>query len=852
MAARSGPLAKYHQKRDFGITPEPRGKKTARAKLLRFVVQKHHASRMHYDFRLEAGGVLASWAVPKGPSLDTHERRLAMHVEDHPMDYRSFEGTIPKGQYGAGSVIVWDEGTYTLAEGTDPVKEIAKGKIKFVMAGHRLRGMFSLVKIKGREGESGDPWLLIKDRDEHVDTSREITDEDTSVVTGKTLEQIAADPRSATWQSKPTARAAAKPKRGTAKRDRVPTIVTPMLATTVDEAFDNDDWLFEIKWDGYRAICTVDERGGLKLVSRNGLDLLARFPDLTCLSQAFGSLPIVVDGEIVSLDDKGRSSFGRLQNWGDHREPLTFVAFDLLYADGRDLRKEPLERRKELLKRVIVDDGCVMYSKHVVGKGIALFEQAAKLGLEGIIGKKIASTYQERRTRDWVKIKAQNEQEFVVGGWTDPRGSRRGFGALLLGVYEGDTLRPVGSVGTGFDANTLRDISAQLLLLERKTSPFDRPVVANATAHWVKPELVAQVRFAEWTGDGQLRQPAFLGLRIDKAPREVVAEQPSGAADPPSAASKSPISTKVDGRSLAFTNLDKVLWPRDGYTKGDLIGYYERVARWVLPYLRDRLLTLERFPNGIDASSFYEKQMPKGMPEWVARKTIDSHGSARSKITYVVCNDAASLAYLANLAAIVLHPWVSRVDSLDEPDYMLFDLDPGERCTLKTLAQVALCVRDQLAEIGLTPLVKTSGASGLHVILPLAAGYTYDTLKIFSELIAHRVSDEMGTAVTLQRTIAKRSQEAVYFDYLQVGRGKTLVPPYVVRARDGAPVSVPLEWGEVEAFARSRQAQPWHEFAKHTIANVPERLERDGDPWSGRGWKKSKLEPAIAKARKNW
>ena len=837
MAARTGPLAKYHEKRDFGVTPEPRGKKATRAAKLRFVIQKHHASRMHYDFRLEAGGVLASWAVPKGPSLDTHERRLAMHVEDHPMDYRSFEGTIPKGQYGAGSVIVWDEGTYALAEGTDPVREIANGKIKFIMSGTRLHGMFTLVRIKGREGESGDPWLLIKDRDEHVDTTREITDEDTSVVSGKTLEQIAADPRSATWQSKPVSRGAKKALPA-AKRDKVPTVKSPMLATAIDDAFDNDDWLFEIKWDGYRAICSVDERGKLTLTSRNGLDLLERFPPLECLSRAFGSLPIVADGEIVSLDENGRSSFGRLHDWSDRRDPLTFVAFDLLYADGRDLRKEPLIERKALLERTIVDDACVMYSKHVVDAGNALFEQAKQRGLEGIIGKKIASTYQERRTHDWVKIKAQLEQEFVVGGWTDPRGSRRGFGALLLGVYDGRKLRPVGSVGTGFDAKKLERISAQLAELERATSPFDGPVVANAPAHWVKPELVAQVRFTEWTEDGQLRQPAFLGLRIDKPAKEATCEKR--------------VTANVDGKALSFSNLDKVLWPRDGITKGDLIAYYERVAKWLVPYLQGRLLTLERFPNGIDAPSFYEKQMPKGLPDWVGRETIDSHSSARSKITYVVCNDAATLTYLANLAAIVLHPWVSRIVSLDEPDYMLFDLDPGDACTLKTLARVALCVRDQLHDIGLKPLVKTSGASGLHVILPLSAGYTYDSAKIFSELIAHRVSDEMREAVTLQRTIAKRPQEAVYFDYLQVGRGKTLVPPYVVRARDGAPVSVPLEWSEVETYARSRTAHPWQEFQKHTIANVPDRLERDGDPWSGAGWKKAKLEPAIARARKKW
>ncbi len=495
---------------------------------MRFVVQMHRASRLHYDFRLEADGVLASWAVPKGPTLVPGDRRLAMHVEDHPLDYRDFEGNIPPGQYGAGNVIVWDRGTYSLAEGDDPADEIANGKIKFVLHGKKLRGEFTLVKIKPREDEQGDPWLLIKDRDEHSDSRYDPADHPESVKSGKTLKDVAADPRAKTWQSKPSARQAAARQRAAVKRDPIPHPKSLMLATLVAEPFDDDGWLFEIKWDGYRALCTV-EGEKLSLVSRNGLDMLPRFPDLEALSGAFSSVPVVVDGEIVSLDSKGRSEFQRLQESQKKPAGLTYVAFDLLYADGQDLRRHPLEERKALLERLIRDDSPVLYSKHVVGRGKALYESAREQRLEGIIGKKRDSTYQERRSRDWVKIKTGCEQEFVVGGWTEPKGSRKGFGALLLGVYEKKSLRYVGAVGTGFSAKLLGELHARLEKLERKTSPFVNAVDANAPTHWASPELVVQIRFSEWTRDGYLRQPAYLGLRTDKRPADVVAERPVNA-----------------------------------------------------------------------------------------------------------------------------------------------------------------------------------------------------------------------------------------------------------------------------------------------------------------------------------
>ncbi|MBV8373188.1 MAG: non-homologous end-joining DNA ligase [Candidatus Eremiobacteraeota bacterium] len=523
-----GELETYKKKRDFAQTPEPSGKKVTPGKRLRFVVQKHHATRLHYDFRLEAGGVLASWAVPKGPTLAPLDRRLAMHVEDHPLDYRDFEGNIPSGQYGAGSVIVWDNGTYTLAEGDDPAAEIAAGKIKFVLDGKKLHGEFTLVRIKGREGEHGDPWLLIKDRDEFADPKYDPADHPESVKSGKTLDDVARNPRAKIWNSKQKARHAALPRLAAraVKRDPLPKLKSVMLATLIDEPFDDDQWLFEIKWDGYRAICTIDEKGHLTLSSRNDLDFLERFPDLHGLAHAFKSIPIVVDGEIVSLDAEGRSEFQRLQESQKKSAALTFAAFDLLYADGRDLRKTPLEERKALLERLIVDDESVMYSKHVIGKGKSLFESARTRKLEGIVGKRRESLYQERRSRDWVKIKAQLNAEFVVGGWTEPRGSREAFGALLLGAYDNGAFRYVGHVGTGFSQKLLRELHARLQRLERKSSPFDTPVESNMRAHWTRPELVVEVRFTEWTRDLLLRQPAYLGLRPDKTARDVTLELP--------------------------------------------------------------------------------------------------------------------------------------------------------------------------------------------------------------------------------------------------------------------------------------------------------------------------------------
>jgi bifunctional non-homologous end joining protein LigD len=519
------PLAEYVQKRDFAATPEPKGRQRSASKTLRFVVQKHRATRLHYDFRLEANGVLASWAIPKGPPRDPKERRLAMHVEDHPYEYRTFEGIIPTGNYGAGEVIVWDEGTYRLAEGTNPAEEIADGKIKFILNGTKLHGMWTLVKIKPRPGEHGEPWLIIKDHDEYADPKWDPEDEPQSVRSGKTLADIKSDAKAKTWKSsRPAARNTRRAAPRATRVDPLPRDLSPMLAIVVEQPFDDPDWLFEVKWDGYRALATIDTDRKMTVISRNGLDLLARFPDLAAIGDAFDTLPVLFDGEICVLDERGRSSFQGLQSYEPGKGGLTFIAFDLLYADGRDLRALPLEERKARLEEAILPDQGVLYSQHVIGAGKEFFALAKREGLEGIIGKRRDAPYVSARSRAWVKIKAKLEQEFVIGGWTEPRGSRAQFGALLLGYYDGPSLVYAGHVGTGFDAKKLRDIGKLLRASEVTRSPFASTPKTNTKAHFVTPELVAEIAFGEWTRDGILRHPVFLGLRVDKDAREVTRE----------------------------------------------------------------------------------------------------------------------------------------------------------------------------------------------------------------------------------------------------------------------------------------------------------------------------------------
>lgn len=522
-------LETYVKKRDFSRTPEPSGASVPSdaADLPRFVIQKHHASRLHYDVRLEADGVLKSWAVPKGPSYDTRDKRFAVAVEDHPLDYRDFEGVIEAGNYGAGEVVVWDRGTYRLLEGSDTTAQIAKGSLKFELYGEKLRGAFALVHIKGRDGEETS-WLLIKERDDRVDPDWKIDEHGESVISGRTLDDIAGDPAS------PHHAAAAATKAPVRKRPKkivvAPEIPGPMLATAVTEAMDDPDWYYELKWDGYRAIVTIDAAGEVAIASRNGNDFTTKFPELRSLATAFSPRPAVVDGEIVVLDEEGRPSFSslqaRLDRFGRAKAalPVTFVAFDLLAAGARDLRDEPLSARKAELARALTGEGPVLESKHVAGDGKALFAMARESGLEGIVMKRAASPYVSKRSKDWLKVKALRRQEFVIGGWTEGRGSRAHFGALLVGTYRGEELVYAGSVGTGFDAKLLAGIAKKLAPLAASASPFVTLPKLDAKPHFVEPVLLAEVSFTEWSHDDHLRHPVFVALREDKPARDVVRE----------------------------------------------------------------------------------------------------------------------------------------------------------------------------------------------------------------------------------------------------------------------------------------------------------------------------------------
>ncbi len=972
-------LAAYAKKRRFDATPEPSGEnsriKPSTSRRLRFVIQMHRATRLHWDFRLEADGVLKSWAVPKGPTLDPAEKRFAAHVEDHPLDYREFEGIIPRGNYGAGEVVVWDRGTYRLLEGTDVAEQIAKGSLKFELFGEKVHGGFALVRMKGRDGEEN-AWLLIKERDDSIDRDWNIEDYPESVKSGKTLADFAADPNAPHWISNRPESAASAPSptktriaaaahaaeaaveapktepvsKRAARRtepgsaaptqqtvDPIPSIASPMLAVAVEHAFDDDRWLFELKWDGYRAIVRIDADGTVRLDSRNALDLTPRFPELRGLAAAFADAPIVVDGEIVVLDENGRASFAAIQERSERfrtklmeAKPATFVAFDLLYAGGRDLRREPLEARKAKLEALMRPSTLAIFSKHIVGEGVRFFEIARAQALEGIVGKRRDSPYSERRTRDWVKLKTSLRQEVVVGGWTESKNGRR-FRAILVGTYEGGQLVFAGALGSGFDAQRLERMEALLKPLQRPVPPFVNPPKTETRAHWVEPKLVVEAEFAEWTRDGIMRQPRFIGVREDKDPRDVVREvraddalgsAPAEASDAGDSdvenadergkadyadrprnvrgesgetrrdeasgvssadasdaedlestedangereqngvanrAPKRPRTVRttrtidVGGRTLVLSNESKVLWPEDGITKGDLIAYYREVAPYIIPHLARRPLTVQRYPDGIDGTTFFEKHKPKGTPEWVHTVRVPSDRGHSSFIEFMVCDDEASLVYVANLAAIVLHVWTSKVEALDVPEFVFFDLDPFDGCTLATLAETALALRAALSEIGLEAHVKSSGGSGLHVAVPLVPHYTYPVAKAFAEVTARELHRRLPKTTTLERMPAKRTFGSVYLDYVQVGEGKTLVAAYSARPRAKAPVSFPLDWSEVEAMARKRAKETEGEFERFTIKNVPRLLAERGDLWGAAVWREQELDAAIARAQTLW
>ena len=825
-------LKDYFQKRKFTKTPEPKGAvKRGQSGKLAFVVQKHHATALHYDFRLELDGVLKSWAVPKGPSLNPHDHHLAIQTEDHPFEYRKFEGAIPKGEYGAGNVIIWDEGWYEARKG-DPKQsqktlrqELKKGHLTFILHGKKLNGEFALIKLK----TSDDPhaWLLVKKADEFASTA-DVTKQEESVVSHQKVD----DPigKAPDISSRP-------------KKAR-PWRVKPMLATLVDEPFSGEGWprsepssrpatgrtqstqraqldglhgwLFEIKWDGYRAIASK-KKDKLELYSRNGLDFAEKYAPV---AEALRPIKhdVILDGEIVVVDDNGQPHFEWLQSW--HKElhgQLKYYIFDILWCDGRDVRGLPLVERKALLKHILPNNKIIQFSDHVDSNSQKLFEQMKNRGLEGMIAKKADSPYREDvRGQDWLKIKTGLRQEVVIGGYTEPRNSRKYFGSLLVGVFDGGEFVHTGHSGGGIPDNERKELLARLQKLERKSSPFAITPKPNAPVHWVRPQLVCEMSFAEWTADGRMRHPQFEGLRPDKKPTDVRRENPSD--------KKSPLLEdsllEPDSSQLPFesTHLDKVFFPKTKYTKGDLFKYYESVAEYILTYLKDRPHSLNRMPNGIKGESFYQKNN-EHLSDWVPRADIFSE-SNNDKIRWIVGGGLGTLLYMIQLGCIEINPWNSRVKHLGKPDWTVIDLDPDGN-KFDQVIEVARTVREVCQEWGIPSYPKTSGKSGLHIYIPMGAKYSYEQAKNLAHLIVLEVNKRQPKITSVERAPQKRRRK-IYLDYLQNREGQTLAAPYSVRPTQEATVSMPLSWDEVK---------PGLLPTNFTIQNSLQRIKSTGDLW---------------------
>lgn len=800
----------YRKKRSFDKTPEPEGKEATTAGPLTFVVQKHQASRLHYDFRLELDGVLKSWAVPKGPSLNPDDKRLAVMVEDHPLEYANFEGIIPKGQYGGGTVMVWDRGVYSPIAFVDRKKaeillkeQLQKGHLTFLLLGEKLKGEFALVRTHNAEENA---WLLIKAHDTYA-SKKDILQKDTSVSTKRTMEQIK---KQATdkdvWQSKPHLALPSKTKKPMQHH------IKPMLAKSIDAPFDDPHFFFEMKYDGYRTISEIDHER-VHMYSRNGISFDEKFAPIHKALTRFET-SAVLDGEVVVIDNHGIPRFQLLQDFPKTKGKLIYYVFDLLYYDGHDLTSEPLYKRKEILEKIIPALPNVQYSDHIEKTGIAMFAQIKQLGMEGIIAKNKDSIYTAGgRSSQWLKIKTEMRQEVVIAGFTKPKGARNHFGALIAGIYKNDTFTYIGHVGGGFDEEKLKTIYKALQPLVQPSCPFKNKPKTNAPVTWVKPTLLAEVTFSNWTHDGQMRHPIFLGLREDKDAKEVKRETYFTKKE----IVKDGKHVTIGKQNITLTNLSKIFWPKEKYTKGDLIAYYLEIASLILPYLKDRPQSLLRYPNGIHGKSFYQKNAALLDADWI--KTTSVYSDSNNKdISYFLCQDEASLIYLINLGCIDLNPWSSRVNQLDKPDYLLIDLDP-EETGFDNVIQTALTCRKVLEDFDIPSYCKTSGAKGMHIYIPLGAQYTYEQSRTLAQLLCTYVHERIPDITSMKRSPTKR-KGLVYLDYLQNIKGQTLASAYSVRAMPGATVSAPLHWSEV-----TKNLSP----IQFTIRNMPERIQKHGD-----------------------
>jgi bifunctional non-homologous end joining protein LigD len=891
-------LKVYNQKRDFKKTSEPAGKEKQSKGALRFVVQKHAASSLHYDFRLEMDGVLKSWAVPKGPSLNPADKRLAMMVEDHPFDYRNFEGVIPDGEYGAGTVIVWDEGTYQLAgrDGSNRkeqeallLQQLEAGKLSLRLEGQKLAGEFTLLKMKGR-GEN--TWMLIKKRDEWS-TTNDVSANEVSVKTGRTLEEAALEhgvsihhllTKKSAAKAKPAkknvatgspeipSKQAALPRMPAgikellgsyasfAKSAAMPQKMAPMLATLIDEAFDHKDWLFEIKWDGYRAVANCHAKE-VELISRNLKPFTQKYVPVAAALSAL-KLNAVFDGEIVAVDEHGLANFQALQNWQNTPVQLQYFVFDVMWLNGFDLTAVPLLQRKKILQQLLpLNHEIIKYSDHLAEKGKTYFKAAVKQGLEGIMAKRADSLYQwNARTPDWAKIKVAMRQEVVIAGFTEPRRSRKFFGSLLLGVYDGKELVYVGHTGSGFNTKTLQQIYEKLQPLKSNRPAFAKAPKTNKPATWVKPALVCEIKFTEWTKDRIARHAIFMGLRQDKKALDVTFEKSTPMAKLKAAAGKAAPkksstitkkgstkkasekakskqtasgktsgqqielesandqTLKLNGHEVALTNLQKIYWPKEGFRKGDMANYYLQMAPYILPYLLNRPHSLNRHPNGIDAPNFFQKDMRGKVPDWM--ETFDEFSESTGKtVSYLVCSNEATLIYMANLGCIEINPWHARTTDYLKPDWCLIDLDPDKENSFDEVVEVANTVKKVLDSIGATSCVKTSGSTGIHIYIPLAAKCGFEESKSLAEGVVTIVNRELPGLTSMERTPAKRKGK-IYLDFLQNKETQTAAAPYSLRPKPGVPVSTPLHWDEVK---KGLTPTTWN------AGNIVERVQAEGD-----------------------
>lgn len=864
-------LRTYQKKRDFKVTAEPsgkRGKKPSKSGLI-FVVQKHAASHLHYDFRLELDGVLLSWAVPKGPSMDPRDKRLAVHVEDHPLDYASFEGTIPKGQYGGGTVMVWDIGTWEPLG--DPRADMRQGKLKFRLDGKRLVGNWALVQMKNSKEGDGKNWLLMKEQDSFAKKASRATkaDDDRSAVSDRTMDEIAGGKK--VWQSNRPAKGTKKKKKTRPTRvsrrmpvvenavsvrkvrslnianvpgavvARQPSFIKPQLATLVDEAPSGEQWVHEIKFDGYRML-GVKRGSSVQLMTRTEKDWTHRFPTV---ADAVRDLPVedaIVDGEVVALEADGSSSFQSLQNAlrSENPKQLHYVLFDLPFCDGYDLRGASLLERKAVLEKLMGDrkPGILQYSEHAAGSGKQVLDKVCRLNLEGIISKRADAPYVSVRTRDWLKSKCLQRQEFVIGGYSAPGGSRVGFGALLLGVYEKNKFVYCGRVGTGFDDKALRQMRGRLQKLAQASPPFANPPVGAEARDvtWVRPQLVGEVKFREWTDDGLLRQPAFEGLREDKNPREVRREIPADVQDvietsePPMKKKKKTIakartnaSSNGDVRvaGIVITHPERVIYPEQGVTKLDIAQYYEKVSKWILPYVTERPISFIRCPKGQGGECFFQRHVSESLPSSIHGIRVPDKGKAEE---YAYIEDLNGLIAMAQFGALEFHPWGCRVDDVDKPDQIVFDLDPDAAVDWPIIPEACLELRDLLKQLGLKSFAKLSGGKGVHVVVPIQRRNTWEEVKTFSHNIAVHLAQTDPQRYIATASKAKR-RGRIFVDYLRNSRGATSIAAYSTRARAGAPVAMPISWEELSKVTSG---------AAYTVESaLPYLARRKTDPWKG-------------------